>query len=118
MSALNDGEEFRRFLCIYRPAYSVLTALTLSSTFFAIVIRCAELMKLRRIRSESVLVVLRGVSGFEAVLVDLQRPDLRFQCGAWHTESGSRAEGSGHPSSAFTQRSLNDCFFLRRKLRE
>src|SRR5882757_5737070 len=83
-----------------------------------IAIRCAILIELTRIGSESALAVLRGSEVFEAVLVDLQRPDLRLQCGAWHTEPGSRAEGSVHPSSAFAQRSLNDFFFLRRKLRE
>jgi hypothetical protein len=54
-----------------------------------------------RIRSESVLTILRGVSGFEAVLVDLQGPDLRLQCGAWHTELRGRAKGSVYPPSAF-----------------
>src|ERR1700733_87194 len=83
-------------------------ALTLSSTFFPMI----------RIGSEGALTVLRGSEVFEALLVDLQRPDLRLQCGAWHTEPESRAEGSIHPPSAFTQRSLNDCFLLRRELLE
>src|SRR5260370_2425711 len=53
---------------------------------------------------------------FEAILVDLQRPDLRFQRGSWYPKLGSGAGGSVHPSSAFAQRSLNDCFLLRGRL--
>jgi hypothetical protein len=52
MSALNDGGEFKRFLPYLQTGLQCSDGSYLSSTFFAITIRCAELIKLRRTRSE------------------------------------------------------------------
>src|SRR5260370_20510088 len=76
----------------------------------------AALVKLLRITYEDALSVLRGMCSFEAILVDLQRPDLRLQSGSWHAELDRRTGGSIHLSSAFAQRSLDDTFLLRRKI--
>src|ERR1700739_4285582 len=62
------------------------------------------------------LAALGGIGGFEAILVDLQRPDLGLQSGSGNTEPRSRARGSVYLSSAFRQRSLDNCLLLRRKL--
>src|SRR5262249_32535497 len=50
------------------------------------------------------------------ILVDLQRPDFRFQSGSWHTEPRSRARRSKHLSSAFSEGSLDTLFLLSGKL--
>src|SRR5258708_17595702 len=77
-------------------------------------------MRRPRITPKSWLsVYLRPVCSGEAILIDLQRPDLRFQGGTRYTQLHSRTGGSVYSSSAFAQRSLNDCFLRRRnRLRE
>src|SRR5258708_328158 len=44
-----------------------------------------------------------------------QRPDCRLQSRSWYAEFGGCAGGSVHPSPAFAECGLNDCFLLRRK---
>src|SRR6266581_2113044 len=56
-----------------------------------------------------------GSVSFEALLVDLQRPDLRLQSGSCYAELGSRTGRSMNLSFAFAQRSPNDCLFQGRK---
>ena len=55
------------------------------------------------------------MASFEAILVDLKRYDLVLKSGTGYAEFGGPAGGSVHPSSALTQRSLNDLLLLRRK---
>ena len=59
--------------------------------------------------------MLRGIASSKAILVDLQRPDLRLQGGSWYAEFDGRAGGSIDPAAAFPQRSLDGCLVLRRK---
>ena len=60
--------------------------------------------------------VLQLLSGFEAMFVDLEGPDLRFQGRGRNTEPGGRTQRSGHAASAFGQGSLNYLFFLSHQL--
>ena len=48
----------------------------------------------------------------EAVLIDLQRPDLRLQSSSGNPEFGSSARRSENPSLSYAQGRLNHLFFL------
>src|SRR6185295_6561578 len=54
-----------------------------------------------------------GILWFEAILIDLQRSDLRLQCGSRYAQLGGGARRSVHAPSAFPQSTLNDGFLLR-----
>jgi hypothetical protein len=56
--------------------------------------------------------VLRGRCILEAVFVDLQRRNFRFQGRSMDPQFCSRSCRSGYPSMAFAQSSLNDLFLL------
>ena len=62
------------------------------------------------------LVGPRRLCNFEAILVDLERPDPGFQSGPRHPEPGCRAQRAIDPSPALAQGGLNDFSLLRRTL--
>src|SRR5882757_4013058 len=51
----------------------------------------------------------------KAILVDLERLDLRLHRGSRNTQFGSCARGPVHPSSAFAEGRLDDGLLLRRR---
>src|SRR5271165_5645641 len=72
----------------------------------------ADTTQTRRARDGRSALALFQICPLEAMLVDFQCPDLRFQRGSRNAEFGSGTRGPVYASTAFAQGSFNDGLLL------